>query len=260
MADYLIEFKIQGQDIRPNNLRLKDLGDFLAYVEDAIAPLVIKSNPKLSREEIIIGLVGIRPGSIDLDFSPQLPEFVLPAVYQVAEAISSGNFENLPPHSVESIRKITSFCRKQRCSIEVIAKNGSDETLATITPELAIRPSSYIVGQTVIYGYVLRVGGAEPKVLLRLTGNNLLSCDGLFDTVKKLAPRLYTWVGLEGTAKWNPKNFSIEEFKIERILDYEEGKVYEAVNEISNLIEPFYRDVPDPDRYIADLRGDDLED
>jgi hypothetical protein len=77
MADHLIEFKMRGQDIQPGNLRAKDLGDFLIYVEDSIAPLVLKDNPDLSRDEIIIGLIAIRPGSVALDFSPQLPELVL---------------------------------------------------------------------------------------------------------------------------------------------------------------------------------------
>jgi hypothetical protein len=116
------------------------------------------------------------------------------------------------------------------------------------------------VGQTVVYGYVLRIGGDPAKVLLRIPGRNSLACDATLEMVKKLAPRLYTWVGLEGTAKWNPKDFYVEEFKIEGILDYEESAVYQAVEEISNLIGPYYRDVIDPDSYISDLRGEDLED
>lgn len=77
--DVTVEILITGEGMPPGKVRSKETAEFIESVEEMIASVVIRDHPELLKESIVIGLKNIRPGSIGLEFSPNLAELTLPA-------------------------------------------------------------------------------------------------------------------------------------------------------------------------------------
>jgi hypothetical protein len=64
----MMEIRFAGKDIFPETIRAKELADILANIEESLTAIILKENPKVSVEDIIIGLVNIEEGSAKLRF------------------------------------------------------------------------------------------------------------------------------------------------------------------------------------------------
>lgn len=260
MAEKTIGIKIRGGGILPENLRAGDLADLIKNFESAIVSTALKNNSKLKKEDVVIGLVGIKRGSITLELVPQLSSIVYPSFQEITYALNNSDYSNLPQNAVDGLREITTFARKHHCEIDFGEQNGKLDVWATLTSETVVNQTYLISGRTTIYGIVLRVGGADPAVWLRLPDGESLICKTNISFAKRLAEKLYSWVGLEGIAKWNSGNLKVEEFEIKEITEYENESTYKAFKELESLIGPYYREIDNPDQYIYDLREEKLED
>jgi hypothetical protein len=252
--DITIEILITGEGMSPGKLRSNEIAEVIESIEDMIASLVVRNNPTLNKEDIVIGLQNIRKGSIGLIFCPNLRELTLPATRQITTAIQDNEFGSLPHNILESLKKLAAFARRNNCQAEFLTKNGKLESLAVVTPETKI-PNIYpLSGETTLYGEVIRVGGAEPRILLRTFEGQLVYCN----TTKKLATivasRLYTKVGLLGIAQWNSETFEIENFEAKALIDYDEVPLSEAFNELSDLIGDSMDQIEDVDRFVHEIR------
>lgn len=254
--DEIIELKITGQDIKPENLPLKELVDVLSNFEDSIVATVLRDHSDLNRKDIVISLVNIHSGSIGLDILPQLPEYVLPAYREITQSFNSDDFSNLPHPAIESLRELTAFSRRRQVEITFSSQNGQRTELARITPTTLIAALPSFSGQTTLYGYVLRVGGEKPKVMLRLPDEQSFSCETTKDIAKKLANNLYSWVGLDGIAEWSADHLKLTRFTIHSITSYRDSSAAEAFSDLSHAFAEYYQDIHDIEQYVADLRGD----
>jgi len=74
---------------------------------------------------------------------------------------------------------------------------------------------------------------------------------------RSIGNRLYTFVGLGGTAKWDATTRAMLEFKADELLPYEAGRLTDAVGDLSALIGDDLADVTEHDldriRNMADL-------
>lgn len=252
----LIEIKFIGKDIFPENIRVKELLEVAVSVEESLLAIIKRDNPNVSMDEIIISLVDIGEGSTVLRFKSSFPHLTAFAFKTLSSSIANNAYQNLPSSSVESIRKISNFTRKRNCEIEFRAPETN--LIAKITPQtrIIIPESYYLTGETVIYGKVERVGGVEPKVWIRITDREIIICDVTEDLAKELGRRLYSWVGLLGIAKWNIENYSVEEFQLTKITEYEETLLLNATAELSSLIGKYFKDIEDVEKYVnEELRG-----
>lgn len=259
ITETVIEIRLAGSGLVPGNVRSKDLAEVIDSVEDMIASLIEREYPEISKEDVIVGLVALKEGSVRLQFASQLPNLVRPAYARLAQSVQKEDYTGLPSSSLDSLKKITSFSRRKNCELEFWTHNGKSEMLATIKPNTLIQPIPLIAGPTTIYGEVIRVGGKHPRAVIQLESTVTVSCTLDISLAKQLAMRLYTWVGLYGTGKWNAKDFKLDDFNIERILDYEDAPITNAMSELSKLIGGYFDDI-DPEQYVAELRGGELED
>ena len=255
----LMEIKLIGKDISPENMKVKELIEIAGSMEESILPIIKRDNPNVSMDDIIISLVNIGDGCVKYRFKSSFSKVALSAFIALSYSIANNAYQNLPAASIEPIKKISNFAKKRNCEVEFRAPVDSEHPIAKITPstEIVVPELYYLRGETVIYGKVERVGGATPKVVIRISDKETISCDATEELAKKLGYRLYSWVGLSGTAKWNTEDYSIVEFQTEKITEYQETSLSSAMTELSSLIGKYFKDIKDVKKYVnEELRGE----
>jgi hypothetical protein len=255
----LLEIRFAGGGVLPENIRAGEMADILSSVEDMLSGLVATEHPTLTKEQLVIGLVGIKSGSVNLQFSSQLPEITAPAFAKLASAIKTKDFSSLPVPTLKSLDKFSSFVRKRNCEAEFISRNGKSTVLATITPDIKVSLPDLLKGETIIYGRIIRVGGREPKAMIETSDGVTVYCDmENEDLARELGERLYMPVRIRGKATWEPHSLRLEEFKITEVADYG-GSILEAFEELSSIAGKYFSNISDVESYVSDLRGQGLE-
>jgi hypothetical protein len=261
-SDTLIEITIEGQNVVPGKVSNHELAEILKTTEDMFTSLIEQDNPQLSKEKVFLGLVNIREGSVGLQFAPSLPDITFPAFRKITQSVQQQEYSALPSRTVKSLESIRDLAKKRDWDFALGTMNGRRVIEATINRDTVIEPVPLVSGPSTVYGYLIRVGGKTPKALLQLPNRRGLSCEfqGKHpvkqQVARELAPRIYTWIGLEGIAKWSSKDYSLREFEIQRITDYQDTPIASAVAELSQLVGKYFEGIGDPDEYVARLRGE----
>jgi hypothetical protein len=252
----LMQITFSGKDITPETIRAHDLADIIISVEDSLTSIIRKSNPSADPEHLVIGLVNIETGSTKLKFSSQIPGLAVSAFIALTTSIGANDYTSLPPSSVRAIQKISDFAKKRNCEAVFVVPSDTTHS-AKITPETVINmpEDAFVNGETTVYGMIERVGGASPKVVIRTGANKSISCVVSEDLAKELATRLYSWMGLRGTATWCTEDYTMEEFKIEDITTYEDQSFKQNMNELSALIGKYWQDEKDVVGTVSNIRG-----
>lgn len=253
----LMEIKLKGEDIYPENIKAKELADIIINLEESLLNIVKKQHPDISIDEIIIPLVNIDSGSATLRFKPSVP-IILSAFIMLSSSIANANFENLPTRSIEGIQVISDFTRKRNCVAEFRVHADSEYPEAIIEPstDIIVPESFYLIGETVLYGEIERVGGVAPKAVIRIADGRTIHCNVTIELAKELGRRLYSKCGFSGKAKWSAENYLVESFQIEKIIDYQETSILSAITEISSKFGKYYKDIEDVIEYVSKIRGE----
>lgn len=249
-----VEVLLRGDGISPGKLRSKEIAEIIESVEDMIASTVVQDHPELKKESIIIGLRGVREGSIGLEFSPNLEELTLPATYRITRSIVQDDFTSLSNNTLTSLRKLSAFTRRHNCRAEFSTLNGKIEALAVVTPETKIPERYSISGETSLYGEITRVGGAEPKIQFKTLEGEIIYCSTDREIARKAGTKLYNRVEIQGVAEWNSETLKIETFHVTDISDYEEIRLSEAFEELSDLIGNSLDYIDNVDDFVSEIR------
>ena len=124
------------------------------------------------------------------------------------------------------------------------------------TPDVAVETSQ--LAGTTIYGKLLQVGGEPPIAIIDVAGTgHLIECTFDKSLARQLGKRIYTWVGLNGTATVEDVNLKVVAFAIEAMTPYKGTPVDEAFAKLSEIADPYYKDIDDVEAYVDSLRLDD---
>lgn len=260
--NYQIEVRLIGDDLTPNKISSRDVGELITAIEQMIAAVVAQDNPALGikEDEVIVGLSGVEKGSYILQFE-SLYEIPSQNAYQkIAEAVVTGKYDNLPIHSIEAIRTTRKIARTYKTETQFWEKNGQYRQLATIAPNTeidVILPT--IAGKTTLYGYIIGIMGSDPpRVHLRLISGEKIICNvtrkNNLQVARQLGQSLYTNVGVRGTATWYISDMSIKHFLVEEMTPYKGISVKEALENLNEYTGENYRYI-DIEELVADLRG-----
>jgi len=249
-----IIFHFTGEKLSPDTIRVGELAALLEAIEDSLSAVVIAQHPTLTKENLLIGLSSIKPGSIQLEFSTKLPEIVVPAFRQISQSIRSGTFSQLPPPSYPAFERITGFLRKNQAQADLIVSNGKRKTLATIPSDFEVPKSNYIEGHTTIYGTLVRVGGVEPKAEIKTVNERTIFCPFPRELASQLGGLLYQEVGVTGQAKWDSTTYQLVEFRIQGLTAYQQTSISQAFAELRELAGKYYDSVDDVTGYVKELR------
>lgn len=251
-----ITIRLKGKSAHPDQVRARELGILLQELDNTIWG-VVESEPgkTYNRKEVFISLVNIVDNCVTLRFQANhIYSSVITGAYKrITKAIETKDYTGIPRTSREGIREIYNFTARNHCTAEFL--NGSSKPLAKLDPrvELVIPTDNGAKGSTTIYAEIQRVGGVDPKIVLKLSDGPTLHCDIAKDLAKELSKRLYETVALQGEAQWDI-DWNITAFKVTGYIDgFAEAPISESFGELKGLIGKYWDDV-DPDAEIDDIR------
>jgi hypothetical protein len=114
---------------------------------------------------------------------------VVAAYLSVASAVNDNDFTSLPTNSLAALNKIVTFTRRHNCVAELLSPDN-DERIASITPETNTKLSGLVESQTTLYGYILRVGGKTPRVMIEIVSGDTLTCAVSLENAREMGEHL----------------------------------------------------------------------
>lgn len=261
MTDTL-ELKLSGfadESISPSSFRAKEVAQILESFEVSLLSILERDHPEIDQSKAFVSLVEVQESSLKLKFVANVAALVS-AFTVLTSSIKAKNLHNLPDKAIESTKEIHKIAKEKRSKLEYYNLSESSEIpLLEILPDDEIQMPAELrfSGHTSIYAQILRVGGKDPKARIQLLDGRSISVEVNKAIAKQLAKRLYEEVELIGVAEWSMRGErDLIDFKIEKLGDYIESTISEAIKDLAKVIGKSWKDVEDPDKYINDLRKD----
>jgi hypothetical protein len=207
----IFQLRFTGGGVQPDVVPARELAELIIATEEAISSIALQRNPGLNPDEIIVGLVQVESKSLGLSFASSSPDVVGSAFKEIASSIARRSFTGLPTKSLRGLRVLAEFntahnCRTQFWNGETTAREPLAEM--DLGFEMYLPEENFIRGETVTYGRVERVGGVDPKVRVRLSEHEVVSCRLNEELAIELGTHLYAEVGLRGRATWDARDHS----------------------------------------------------
>lgn len=256
----LFQLRFTGGGLTPAIVPARELAELIIAAEEAIASVALQRNPALNPDEIVVGLVQIEEQSLGLSFASPSPDVVGAAFTEIATCVATRSFGGLPTKSLRGLRILADFntthhCRTQFWNGETTAREPLAEM--DVGFEMYLPEEHFIRGETVIYGKVERVGGVDPKVRVRVSEHEVVSCRLNEDLAKELGIHLYAVVGLRGQATWDAKDHSLAYFRVDEILSYKSVGAVQAAYELKDAAQGSYDSVRNVSAFVRELREED---
>ncbi len=253
-----MEVRIRGPGASPDKISVSELIRFLGSIEQALYQIAKSKSHEPLGENFYVSLVEVKEGSALFRFKPSMREAAFVAATLLSASMISRDFSVLPVEAVNHLSSAVAFVQKQSWTAEVKLSASDSQPAFVIdsqTPIPEITPFE-VTGETVLYGEIERVGGQDPKVGLRLPDGSWLSCTVSKDMAQVLAGRLYTVVGLRGSATWEMPSLELSKFQISELLDFTHVPFAVAMKELADDLRPHYSDIRDSDAYLRRLRSE----
>ena len=192
-----------------------------------------QSNPTIDTNEVLFTFESIKNESLGLNF---IPTFQIPN--EVTDSCSwffsiniflhkTGDFTPLPDEAIGALKTFSKFSKVHNCSAN-FRHNGNYLSTINPTTEIKVQKKAFLKGDINIYGTLNDAGGENPNIHLKVNDEYNLIIETSKETAKELAVRLYEYVGLRGTAKWDAVTGEVTEFKLLNILEYQVSSIKEA--------------------------------
>lgn len=226
-----IKVRLVGDGMHPDKVPFTTLVQAITSIQRLV------HNREESDDEPIddFSLLDVEEGSAVFRLGTREKDLVIDRLGQTKRLIASPSAGDGASHLVlKSLREVSRSCRRLNCRIEVYAPKGK-RPLVTFTGDTyeSVAEHCTVRGEFSIFGRIVRVGGGEPKAMLRLDDGSLLYCavDGkalLHDMAKQLDNR----VVCKGTAVWVGSNWEIQRFKIRSFTTPKFSNLREALSKI----------------------------
>ena len=136
--------------------------------------------------------------------------------------------------------------------------DGNGIANAAITPDNELVRPGAISGRTTLYGICERIGGAGKQTMQFLlpSGERLTVKIKGKELAQGIGAHLHGACGVEGEAVWDVDTWKLEEFTVDRLLDYSPSAgPQSAIESLADAAEGYWDDVS-PDEYVSELRAD----
>lgn len=240
----IIELKFEGNNIKPSAVKASEVAELIKSFEFAIDAIVRNNHPEIKEDFVLVSFDEIKNESITIKcIAHKAKEYVLPAYITIVSAFSNNNFNELPYHSIENLRKITHFSKKYLCDGAFISKG---ERLANFSgdTDVSYNEANTVRGDTTLYGEVLRVGGENSRVQIKVNNTYTISFEVKREIAIYLATKLYKEVGLKGNARWDTKTYKVIDFRAEDIVEIEPSNLNDVFKDLNKLFGDHLNNTP----------------
>lgn len=246
-----IALTINGEGVSPETVPIADLIHILSQFSTALKATA-ESQGTLPRN-INISLVDIRDGSDELTLHTDAKTHK--HAQRIVDSLSSGDASGLPAKARNSLQNLWSRLNSRKWDVEV-SRNGKS-TAATIRHDKPLFGSTTTAGTTSVVAYIIRAGGDDPTVAIKLqTGERLTAAVESRDLAQSLGKLLYKNVELIGEAMWATADFKMLTFRVTEIGKYvqEQSDPAATLETLSRLSGGLWDEI-DPDEYLSDMRS-----
>ncbi len=255
MDKSLFHIEMKGAGVCPQTTPLKSLVNFLTNLEATILETAKAQNVDTKAGEAPLSLVEIATGSNRLGLAVS-PLFV-PVIAQITRAINTQNFSTIPDRAHQSLYGISEQAKSENWEVHFVEDKSQAIEIATISNERPIpNPTSpYVKGTSTIFGKCIRVGGAEPKVDIRLPNRSrLLHVKVTEEMARSLARSLYDAIAMTGEATWERETWFIVNFKATSVVNIQSGSPLQAFEELGEVVGEKWKGI-DVNRFVEELRS-----
>ena len=215
-----ISLRFVGNGVAPVTTRCRELAAIISATEDLIAAMSeqVREDWDEEREDgegMPVCLVSVEDRSLGLRFTAFQMALALSTWGHIAAIINTGRFEQLNPKATASLGEIISFVKKKGC--RALLGDTTNDSLAVFDSNLSLPAEFKFKGRSSLIGEVVRVGGVEPKVGLRLASGKTLTCETTESIAMELGHRLYDIVSCKGTATWDYAKGEVLKFRIDEV-------------------------------------------
>lgn len=258
MSDTSLSLKFEGNDLGPTAMRSREVADLITAFEDSIAAIVMRRSPEIRRDMIRVSLVGVKEGSTELAFAPNLLPLTIPAAYELADAIKRNVFFDLPSGAIEGMRDIVRFVKGKDAQARFRIGAIESSVEVAITPTLDVFSTTELTGFTTLYGDVLRLGGLEPRVEFKPVNGRVLFCPASREVVLRLRDHLYRQVVAEGEAVWDGLTLEVTRFEILDFQPLDVEGMFESLKELKDRFSQYFDQIDDVDAWVSAVRRGDV--
>lgn len=239
--------KIEGDGVSPQSIAISDLFAIISGVEQAI--LETAGRPTGG----VVSLVGISTGSSCLALA--IDEGLKASARKVDIAIARRRFEKLPKAAHEALAETSKKLAAKGWTFRIPEDRSAGLREAVISPDLQIFVPEVIRirGRTTVYGKLIRVGGDDPKAILRID-ERIVNVAISEEQARQLAHSLYETVGIEGDAEWDKETSQVVQLKATRVLSYRQRRPADVFRELSEIAKGAFDGV-DAVKFVRQQRG-----
>jgi hypothetical protein len=239
-----IFLKLEGKKVSPKSFTGSELATIIINLESSLRAVAKNQNPELDESELYISLVDVVHQSAGLKFIPSY-RHVAAAFIFIASTIQESSYEQLPVRAITGLKEIQRVISHKDDCVGTFISGRTKIAQLTKSTDIQISTVENIEGETILYGRIQRIGGSDPKVVLKLHTGELLSLDVTEDVARKFGARLYTEVGLSGTAIWSPKDYKLLSFRVKSLTPFEDKPIDTAFQELRGVIGKYWDEIDD---------------
>lgn len=248
-----LKIKFTGNKIEPSKVTANEFAKIVAAYENALLAVVKKKHPQRHGVDFI-SVVSVKNESLTIEAEPHNLD-LKEAANEINSAIKNKRLDKLPFETIENLTVFQSFVNKYQCKAILNGIDDIESAEINIYSDIKITDSLYFKGETTVYGRIIRIGGAEPKVRIQTDNGKYLSVVTSKENAKELSPNLYSRIGVKGIGKWKKENNELVEIKAKSFVVISDLPLTEKLKGLSNLLSKYWKNIDNPDDYITSLRG-----
>ncbi len=251
-APEAFQIRFVGNDVTPETIPVRELGEAIIQFENAIRIIVEKRHPNVKHPSLFLTSVDFE--SCGWRFFPDAKSFAVPAILSICTAISSGDFSEIPYDALGCLDPIVRIAKKHKCLGEINQYSGiTKSSLVGFGPQTEIvRPKERTIkGETSIFAFVQWAGGQKPKIHVVLPDESLLNCESTREVIKQI--KIYEWYTFHGTAVWDLNTDKMVSLSISSATRNETESALTAFTEISAKLGHIFDD-ENPDEFARRMR------
>ncbi len=230
----LLELRFIGKNLKPKTLSIKELTTLLDRFDRAMKAIMVSRHPHLEIPPNYISLENIKHNSIGLQCAVNsLDEESYEAFSEFSEGIQSGDYDNFPAESLDSLNYFSTFNKKRNSTMVVgTRKSGRFKKLAEFKGIEKSKLSSFSDTRT-LYGELIQIGGkTNPKAILREYSGREIQGDISKEMAMKNSHLLYKEIKATGVVKISGHTLAPLSFRIDSISPFKALTMEESIDSI----------------------------
>lgn len=245
-----IVIRVSGDKISPLAMRGKEL----AILIETFDELMVANTTNTDDNRMIVSATSIESGSIRLGFASALMSTLLASYVSIGSVINSQVYDQTDTKKRAMLRRLVSFVQRHQCEIQLLEYPNNKFIMAKITPDTVVPDTDLFKTEVQVYGYIIRVGGKEPRVMFERDIGGTYYCTVTEDLAIDMGRHLYDEVSVSGIGKWDPYTLDLVELQINKMNKYQRVDPFTALSKFKEKYGVWYQDIENPDKYIAKER------